>query len=160
MRLRLPFVLLLVFAAGCAARRVVPPTVPTDWSVERALPPGTDVAVDLGSYEVKYGRVQAVSEQDLVIRRTRSLEIMARGRVERLAVRTPTSASRPIAKTALIAAAIAGGLMLFAKGMEENPRPDGGKWAFVAVGTTIGAGVGALRAPQQQFSERLVYIRR
>ena len=158
---RFLWVLLLAGAAGCAVRPIVPRTVSGSWSTIQALAPGTQLGVYVQERNVRYGSLEVVTERTLTLRERRGLEALARERIERVVVRTPTGASRrgPILQSALIGAAITGGLGLFAKSMEENPRPDGGKWALFITGTAAGAGIGALRAPRETFSERLVYIR-
>jgi hypothetical protein len=156
---RLLLLLLLPGAIGCTAHRTTVPTVPTDWSVVQALAAGTELAVDLGDRRIRYGRLESVSATGLAIRGRRSRDLLSRQQIERVSTRTATGASRPIARTALIAATIAGALILTAKMMEENPRPDGGKWTFFTAATAAGAGLGALRAPRETFTERLVYIR-
>jgi hypothetical protein len=65
----------------------------------------------------------------------------------------------PIVQSTLIGAAISGGLALFAAGMAENPPHNQFKWPFFLGGTAAGAAIGAMRAPRETFSERLVYIR-
>ena len=140
---------------------MTPPRVSASWSTVSGLTPGTQIAIYLNGPEVRYGHLELVTDRSLAVRLADGLQSFDRNRIERLAVRTPTGASRsePILQTALIAAAITGGLALLAKSMEENPRPSGGKWTFFVVGTTAGAGVGALRAPRETFIERLIYIR-
>jgi hypothetical protein len=120
---RLLLLLLLPGAIGCTAHRTTVPTVPTDWSVVQALAAGTELAVDLGDRRIRYGRLESVSATGLAIRGRRSRDLLSRQQIERVSTRTATGASRPIARTALIAATIAGALILTAKMMEENPRP-------------------------------------
>ena len=102
-----------------------------------------------------------MADGTLALRGQDGLQALSRARIERIAVRTSTGVSRrgPIIQTALIGAAISGGLALFAKMMDENPRPDSRKWGLFIGGTAAAAAIGAMRAPRETFSERLVYIR-
>lgn len=135
--------------------------VSADWSTVQGLPPGTELAIYVGEQDARYGALETVANESVVVRGRRGLEVLSRAKIERIAVRTATGVSRkaPIVQTALIGAAITGGLGLFATMMEENPRPDAQKWTLFIVGTTAAAGLGAMRAPRETFSERLVYIR-
>ena len=154
-------VLLLGLLAGCAARQQAPGTISVNWSAVQGLAPGTELAIYVGERDARHGALEVVASESLVVRGRRGLEVLSRAKIERIAVRTATGASRkgPIVQTALIGGAIAAALALFAKMLEENPRPDGQKWTLFIVGTTAAAGIGAMRAPRETFSERLVYIR-
>ena len=153
--------LLLGFAAGCAARRVPLPTVSASWSTVEALAPGTELAVYLAEQDARHGRLAHVSAENLVLSGKHSIEAFPRQRIHRIAVRTTTGNSRrsPIIKTTVIAAAICAGFAWLAQAGAENPPHNQFNWKFVAIGTVVGAGIGARQAPAPTFRERLIYIR-
>ena len=158
---RIASILLLGLVAGCAARQHAPRTVSASWSTVQGLAPGTNLAVYLGEQEARYGALEVVADETLTIRGNRGLEALSRANIQRIAVRIATGSSRkaPIVQTALIGAAISGGLALFAAGMAENPPHNEFKWPLFLAGTAGGAAIGATRAPRETFSERLVYVR-
>lgn len=127
----------------------------------QGLAPGTNLAVYLGEQEARYGALEVAADETVTIRGNRGLEALSRANIQRIAVRTATGSSRkaPIVQTALIGAAISGGLALFAAEMAENPPHNEFKWPLVLAGTAGGAAIGATRAPRETFSERLVYVR-
>jgi hypothetical protein len=135
--------------------------ISTDWATVRALAPGTDVGVLLQGGEVRYGRVNDVSGEALTLWEPKGRSIVARARIDRLAVRRLLGAARAprILQTALVGALITGALAMVAAGMEENPRPDGSKWALFFGGTALGAAIGSQRAPAERFREQVVYVR-
>ena len=145
---------------GCAAHRAPLPTVSADWSTVQALAPGTQLAVYVGEQESRHGRLESVSDENLVISGPRAIEVLPRTRIQRIAIRTSTGLSRrpPIVKTAVIAAVVSAALAWLAQAMAENPPQNRFRWSFVVAATAGGAAVGAMRAPAETFRERLVYM--
>jgi hypothetical protein len=146
---------------GCA--QLPPPRmVPVDWvTTVGGLPSGTELAVYVGDSDVRYGRLETVGAQALVLREDHGTEVLSRLNVARVAVRTPTGETRvPHAiKGAAIGAVITGGLAWFATAMEENAQTHEKAWTTFVVGTLAGAAIGASWPPQQRFQERLIYVR-
>ena len=154
-------ILLLGLLTGCAAHRGEPRTVSGNWSTVQALAPGSEVAIYLGEQYRRNGRLESVTDDNLSLRTRHGIDALQRKSIERVAIRTSTGRSRrgPIAKTALIAATIVGGLALLGTLWAENPPHNEFKWGLFVAGTAGGAAVGAMRAPEETFRERLVYIR-
>ena len=155
------WVAVAVALSGCAAHHVPERIISTSWTTVLALAPGTNLGVALDDDEVRYGRLTEVDADALTIWERHGATRLARARVARVAVRTPTGTSHAphVIQGALIGAVITGALAWLASAVEENPHDDGGKWALVATGTAAGAGLGGLRAPVERYRDQVIYIR-
>jgi hypothetical protein len=123
--------------------------------------PGTEVAIYLGERDVRYGRLESVSDQTLAVRERAGLQALSRRTIARVTVRTPSGVARTphIIADTLIGAAAALPLVLLFAAHDENGTQHGAEATVVAVGAAGGAAIGAWRPGQQKFSERIVYIR-
>lgn len=147
--------------SGCAAHRVPERVISTSWRTVQAIAPGTEVGVAVGEGDVRYGRVQEVTDQSLTLWERGGADRLLRPNVERLALRISKGRSRvPRAiKTALGSAVVSGLVGLLVASMGENHlTEDDGLRVFV-IGTMAGTMLGASQAPQEQFEDRVVYIR-
>jgi hypothetical protein len=94
------------------------------------------------------------------LREKTGLSVVSRADIWRVTVREPAGTRRwgRMVAGATIGAAITAvpGYVAFA--MYENGN-HAGPLQFILLGTGVGAAVGAMRAPEQVFRERIVYVR-
>jgi len=156
---RLPWLLLLGLASGCAAHRGPDRFISTDWATVRALPPQTDLAIAARAGDVT-GHLVDVTDTALTVRQPGGTISLARGDIRAVAVRTPAGTTRTetIAKTTIGAAVISGLVALAMTAADENGSARGSEWGVVVAGTAAGAALGALRPPKQKLHLQLVYL--
>jgi hypothetical protein len=146
---------------GCAEHRVTTRTISTSWATVQAIAPGTEVGVLVGGDHIRYGRIREVTDHSLSLWERTGIETLPRGTVERLALRIATGPSRTpgTIKTAAASVAVAALLGVIIGGIGENHSTVDAGWSVFIIGGMAGTMIGAARAPQERFHERLVYIR-
>lgn len=110
--------------------------------------------------QLRLGDIKSVSAAAITPRENAGVSLVSRAEIWRVTVRDPAGSSRwpRVLQTAAIGAAVTALRAHIATANYENGS-HAGPVQVVLLGTGIGAAVGAIRAPQQDFHERLVLIR-
>ena len=115
----------------------------------------------VGKGDVRDGRVHEITDQSLTLWEPGGPDRLSRGNVRRVALRISTGRSRvPGAlKTAIGSAVVSGLLGMLVGAMGENHLTENDGWGVFVIGTMAGTMLGVSRAPQEQFEDRVIYIR-
>jgi hypothetical protein len=118
------------------------------------------VALTVKDDRVRLGEIRSVTAGAITLREKSGISLVPRAEVWRVSVREPAGLSRwpRVVQGAAIGAAITAVPAYVALAHYENGN-HAGPLQFVLLGAGVGAAVGAMRAPQQVFHERLVYVR-
>jgi hypothetical protein len=135
--------------------------ISTDWATVEALRPDTKVVLTLNDDWLSRGEIQSVSAAAITLRERTKVSVVPRVAVWRVTVREPAGTRRwsRVVKGAAAGAAITAVPAYLAWGIDENGVNREGTVQLFLLGPAIGAAIGSMRAPEQVFRERVVYIR-